>query len=618
MEEQESTKKEPRPKFSRHAIGRGAARHKRKLVAEQLVEIYENKDGSMPDMKHIEKSKRHRTGRAFVSLLLACAFLGAVAWAGFFFFQPQSAFSEDNVSVSLSGDTEVLAGQAVHYRFRYHNAERIALKQASLQIRYPEGFEFGSSNHQAKGETKDIWQLGTIGSGESGYIDITGNMFGNVGQKQSFRAFFNYQPENFHSEFQKVATLSVMVQDAPVVLKLSGATEVIAGANNSFTIRVAPKGDTPLGRIAVDLIPGDSFIKNKATPAEDNGHPYRWSWNSLAGEQTINLYGIFAASNTMDRVPMSVIVRGFANLKDTHGYVYASSTQIVKLVDPGLAVSLALNGTVSDATIHPGDILTGSVVVKNSGVKPQTNLVVRAIFDAPLADKQSVVKWSVLDDSHNGAVLGETLNPKLRRGSITWDARTVPALKRLDPGKEIAFDFHLPIKRPQEVDLSSLSGPEILAQADIQYGTSKSRQILSSNPIKLTFVSDVGLDVRHEVEKNSAGQETHAISWIVSNSFHELKNIVLTSELYGDIDIDKTSMVVPAGKVDFDQAKKIITWTIDRMPTSVDSFALQFTVVLKSKNPTQTQLSSKVKLQAQDTVAGREIIAAGDEVSLQN
>ena len=128
--------------------------------------------------------------------------------------------------------------------------------------------------------------------------------------------------------------------------------------------------------------------------------------------------------------------------------------------------------------------------------------------------------------------------------------------------------------------------------------------------------SDLGLEVRDEVSENLQGKELHTITWFLSNTFHELKDIELSADLYGDIEWQEEGFVVPAGEAVFDKDSDKLIWKVDSMPTSLDVLALQFAVVLKTKNPSQTNLSSKVKLKAKDTITGEVIMKAGDEILL--
>jgi len=103
----------------------------------------------------------------------------------------------------------------------------------------------------------------------------------------------------------------------------------------------------------------------------------------------------------------------------------------------------------------------------------------------------------------------------------------------------------------------------------------------------------------------------------LENSFHDLVDISLEADLYGNIEFDETALVVPAGEVKFDAEKKKLTWKIPSLPIAVDTSALQFRVKILKANPSQTNLTSKVKLIARDVISGENILLSGDEVLLK-
>ena len=139
--------------------------------------------------------------KAVATLALACALLAAVVWLGFFVLEPKGNFSEEDVILSISGQDVVQVGETVRYRIRYRNAQKVSLKDVSLRVRYPNGFIFETSSEAPSSESNDVWNLGELKGGESGYIDIDGRLFGSAEQEQSLRAFLSYEPDNFSSEF---------------------------------------------------------------------------------------------------------------------------------------------------------------------------------------------------------------------------------------------------------------------------------------------------------------------------------------------------------------------------------------------------------------------------------
>ena len=100
------------------------------------------------------------------------------------------------------------------------------------------------------------------------------------------------------------------------------------------------------------------------------------------------------------------------------------------------------------------------------------------------------------------------------------------------------------------------------------------------------------------------------------NHFHELENIKLEADIYGDIEWHEDDLVVGAGEIVYNEENKKLIWNIDTMPTALDIIALQFGVTLRSQNPTQTNFTSKVIFEATDTITGEQILMTGKEILL--
>ena len=100
----------------------------------------------------------------------------------------------------------------------------------------------------------------------------------------------------------------------------------------------------------------------------------------------------------------------------------------------------------------------------------------------------------------------------------------------------------------------------------------------------------------------------------MSNSFHELTGARLEADLYGKIELDRAAMTIPGGEVEYNTSTQKLIWTIAKMPTSVDVLALQFSFRQLESNPTQTQLASKVRFEATDTITGQVIRKVGEEI----
>jgi hypothetical protein len=613
-EKKKSTLKKKKISSSKKRTAKASAASKKAKINKELVEIYENRDGSMPDMSAFKTRKSTGFLRALATLLFSIVFLAGVAWLGFFVFQPNTDFSGDDIVLSISGDEKVKAGEEIQFRIRYKNAQRTMLENVSLEVRYPSNFVFGRSNLEPDSEDKNKWDIGELPSGDGGIIDVYGTYHGNIGEAESLRAFLNYRPKNFNSDFQKASSFNTSVTKSPVTLDVDIVGEISRGTETPFTIKVNKDGDLPgsIGKYFVRIQPSDDFNLKSSDPVTDTKDEMIWELEDLSEERTINVVGLFDADG--EKAMLNVQLLGVANGKTLDDATTLEQEKVeAKLVDTTVSTTLVINGGAGDLSAQPGEKLNVSVNVKNTGTDALKNVKVRLVFDAPSAKKKSILHWARLNDAENGSIQGEQLSDELRRGQITWDSRHIRDLKSLEAGESVTIDVQMPIKDENAIDLAGFTTADAKIFADIQFDGQDEKQTVASSPITLTINSDLSFEVRSDLD-----DDMYTLTWLLNNTFHELENISISADFFGDVSFDeKTTLTPPAGKANIDNAKKRLTWTIDSMPTAVDVLAYQYKVKLHSTNAGQTNLSSKIRLEATDKVTGEKILKAIEGVLLQ-
>jgi len=588
--------------------------NREELIADQLAEIYENSDGSMPDMKNFESRKRNRFIRALVTFLFSCLIFAGAAWAGLFVIQPRIQFSQSDVVVSISGDDIVTPGSEVVYRVRYRNAQSVTLENAILEVRYPQGFVFVSSTVPADNERGDKWTLGTLDPGGGGYIDITGTFFGSIGAEYSLRTFLSYSPSNFTSTFQAIATKSIVVGGDVVSLDIVMGDEVSRGLQTPIMISLTPTNDNILEHVTVECSGSGFTPSERSTPDRNKDTDCSWDFERIAGTTIIDFSGQFDHYEQMGN--FAIVVKGWDTASRTgDGYVLAEEKKIFTLVDTVTNLHVVVNGSTSEALIAPGETISANMVVKNNGDTTLTNAEVVMVIDAPSYTNRSILDWAQLTVTEDARVLGSQLSPEVRRGTITWDKSHIPALGSIAPGEEVVIDMAIPVRTGNQVTLANFTSNDITVSASFTHGSDDERTSVSSNMISLTLVSDFDLEVSYDIDR-VGDKDEYVITWLISNSFHALQDIRLEADLYGTISFDVDAVNTSAGSVTYDESSKRLVWIIPEMPTSLDVNTLRFTVS-HTPNPTQTNLTSRVRMSAEDEVTGVRISKEGSEIVLQ-
>lgn len=591
-------------------------------IEKELKAIYEDNSGKIPNMHQIQKRNQHPVLRAIFGILVFGGCMAIIAWVGFFYLPSQKQVGKDHMVFEINGPTELKIGATTTYILRWKNDEGVKVSDAVITANYPDGFAFLESTRLPSNEGKSEWRIGEIATGQSGEIKITGQNFGSLDQQKSWRVFLTYRPDNFQSEMQKMTTLTTRVAESPVSLSISGPEKATAGDEAGYIFTVKNLSDWQAEKLILQPVFPQNFYVTSSSPkiGKDN----TWIFNFIAttsttgtDEYNFKIYGKFIADSAQDEASSTAITSAAVNLPfgpDNRLFNIAQSNFNTEIFKSGLALSLAVNGTMSDFGSHPGDTLNATLHLKNNGKESIKNVVIKIVFDAPALKRQSALDWTALEDPRDGTIVGEQISDKIRRGTITWTSAQLKGLAEIKAGQEANIDFQLPVRDTSNFDLASIGEYAIKAAAEATYNNSGGKEeAIGGNPINITLNSDLRLDIR----ENKISDNGREISWVLTNNFHPLKDLELTATLFGDVSFESASPT-PAGTVNYDEKEKKISWTIPAMPEPVDILALPFTVTLNNVNPTQNTLVSKVRVRATDTVTGQVIEFMGDEVPIKS
>ena len=601
---------------------------KQTKMVKQLTQIYQDTEGRLPDMKKI-KIKKNRPGfKIFFIILLVGGLLSAAAWAGFFLMPNDKKFSQDQIKLRIDGPQNVISGTATTYKISYENNQSLALKQVTLNIQYPEGFVFVSSSVASKNSGHTEWQLDEIGAHKKKELTITGLTYGSLNQKQSWRVFLKYKPENFGSELQKASFLDVTVAQSPFSLTINGPSKTIIGNAAEYVFIVKKEEASQITKMELKPSWPQNFFITSSSPALSKDYKWIIEPNKTTssptgapdGTWTFKITGKFssAASETPSQNGGSAnsgeISGALLTTTNNNAFALANAKAVTELTQNDLDFNLAINGSLTNFSSQPGGSLNITVALKNQSADAIKNVSLKLTLDAPSAKRQSLLDWSKIQDQFDGDIRGIQISDTLRRGEIVWSKTKIPELAKINKDREISIDVQLPIKDASSFNLSDLgNSAQITALAEVSFtDTANVSHTYSSNQIIITVNSDLKFEAR---DSASADGVQHQVTWVLTNNFHPLKNLILSADVYGDVKVELPSPT-PAGEVRFDTATKKITWTIPEMPEGVDVLALPIAIALNKLNPTQKLLVSKTHVQAEDTVTGEKLDFMGEEVGL--
>lgn len=585
-----------------------------KQMDSQLSSIYRDDRGHLPDMGKIKIQKQHSFMKTFFGIIILGGFLAAAAWAGFFLLPAANKMSESQVKLTITGPEKVALGSTNSYKITFENLQNVKLNNATLTVYYPEGFSFTESSFPSKNIGHTEWDLGIIGAKKKGELIITGKSYGALNKEASWRALLNYQPENFNSVLQKLTTFTTNIDQSPINLTVTGPEKATAGNEVEYTFKMQIANGFTAPGLELSPIWPDNFHPTTSTPTMKKTS---WPITSTTPEMIFKAKGQFSGSTSSTNASEVKAVLYLLSSASEQKFEIANTSIKTAVIKNALNLNLAVNGSLNNFSAQPGSTLNFTLNAKNSSSEIANKATIKLIIEAPSVQKQSILNWADFTDKYDGTVKGEQINDNLRRGTIIWDSKKIPALDVLKADDEVNIDLGMPIKNVDKFDLSSAKEYQVKVAAEMTYLDFDGKtQTIESNPVIITLNSDLTFNSTDEVTTMDS-KDTHDIIWKLNNSFHPLKNLTITADLYGDVTWQEPTNI-PAGELKFDPASKKITWTVAQMPTTLDVLALPLKITLNKKDPTQNTLMSKVKITADDTVTGETITLTGDEILLKN
>ncbi len=564
-------------------------------VSENLRKIYENADGSMPDMSTMERKRGGQIWRALISICV----LGGIAVLGFWVWNtqvnPRLAF-ENELAVDLSGPMQIAPGSTAEYTVRYRNPGDSDIETAILYFEHSTDFLILSSSKPMSEDGQKI-ELGSLGRNESGEVKVRGVWATEYGTTSTLKALLSYTPVNFSSVFEKENSIEVVANQSSYQFAWTAPAAMNVGKRT--TIGLTVKSALPFASdTKLQIVVPDEFSIVSSEPKSTELGSDEWKMPTSTNSFSIKITGAF---NTSSTEPFVALVRG--TVSSTAGILSRVMARSIQSSTVGSAqeelVTLTVLGKNDLISTVPGTTLPIKMVFKNSATNPFNNGVISLKIAAPSYQNKSILNWQKFTDENNGAIKGEQINKDLRQGTITWTGKEIKQLNNFAVGDTITLDVSIPIKSGEETNLSNFASSTILITAELH---DNGFLVGEAATTAITINSDTAFTASAERIDNS-----YAVTWLLTNSFHELKDVRVEGDLYGNFVWDQSLAFVPAGKITFDAKTKKLIWTIPKLVTNVDVAALKFPLNFAKINPTQKDLSGVIKLTAIDAETGETI-----------
>lgn len=531
----------------------------------EFAKLYRQQKGG--DLPALVRAARKR--RLWTYLIVVLAFVLGISSAWFFLSGRGQKFGEDAVHVELVAPASGPSGQAVEYQLTYQNDQAVALTQAEVNVRYPDGFTFQSALPAAQNAEGTSFVVGNIAARASGTITIRGQLAGEVGAEKKVTAVLTYEPETFKAQFAKTVDATTQLVASVVNLDVASPAQLPIDEPLTLALTYHNSSTTTLSGLLLRLTAPTGFTLDVPKLAAWNSSASTWQLPDVAprADGTLNLTGKFTDTAQAGQQEFHLAV-GFASPSGQDITVQQEKVVTVALVQSHLTLSLTANGASVSSAVDLGSSVAYELSFVNEGDTPFGDVALTATVDSRFFD------WSSFKDDSLG-----TVNPAA--GTVTWNKSNLPFLAALGPGIRGTIRFSLSLQPgiPTGLTPPLQFSAKVAAQATETAGAAPhtvnatSNEVVSKVNTKFTLETE-GHYYTDELVKVGSGPlppqvgqtTTYVILWRLANTLNEVDNVVVTTTLPAGVTWTGQATVSAGQQLTYNPNTQEVRWQLNRLP----------------------------------------------------
>ncbi|MDO8530173.1 MAG: hypothetical protein Q7S10_02090 [bacterium] len=377
--------------------------------------------------------------KKIIYLLLAVAVVVGLA---LFWLYHERIFSNDVLSLEISGAKKAYLGDEVEYTVKYKNTGNFVLENARIVFNLPEH----SLNED--GKKRYVENLNDIHPGQGGLVKFKGVLIGKEDEVQTARAVISYTPKNLSSRYEVAADFSTTINSVPIILDFDLPLKIEQQKQFTYTINYVSSVDYPLENLSIKVQPPTGFEFKSSDPESIDDR--EWKLETLEKEESGKI-AITGALNVSPQgnLPFSMQLGMW---QDGNFIVIKEAQKEIQVLEPPLRVSQQINGAF-EYTANTGEMLRYEIIIKNTGAESLGNVVLT-----------NRLQGSVFDFSTLSSQEGE-VRPG---GVIVFDSGRISRLQGLSPNNEARIEFNVVLKQAAQLSEAEKDNPTIKNSVEAQ------------------------------------------------------------------------------------------------------------------------------------------------------
>lgn len=513
----------------------------------------------------------------------------AVSGAVFYFWL--TSFKKSLVDFSISGPSQIASGENGAYIISYWNNTDQILKNAALNIRYPQDAIVDN------GKNTNI-DLGSIGIGGGGKQEITAAFVGADKSIQKLEATLSYRPQNTSSTFENEATKEVAINGSALSVEFQAPETILPNAKNIYTISYKNNTDKVFKDVAIEanFPPNFTLVSSDLAPMKNNNS---WTLGDLNpnGEGKIVISGILkSAQNTNFDISIGVIENG-------KFYKFGQSISPIVLSDSLLKLDISVNDQ-ANATANPGDRLQFKIYYENNSGAALANVVLKAVLSGLMYDFATLKTDGYFSGVNN---------------TITWNAGNAADLGNLRSGASGDVDFQINVKpqyvvrtfRDKNFSLQISAGIEaatVSADSDIVVKINTKTELKTKG-----YYFDSAMKNTGPLPPKVNQATSYTVHWQITNFSNDADNITVRSALPEGVGWLNKKSGAGAATLEYNERANELVWNVGKMSAGtgvlLDPYEVVFQVGL---TPAAHQANMTVPILSESVLTGEDVFTGVD------
>lgn len=550
--------------------------------------------------------KRRHTFRKVIAIIGVLFFMGAAAVASLLMFSGNNTISGDNITLALTGQGTVGAGEILPFQIAVSNQNGVSIQSATLIIEYPEGTQDSIDGKELDTERK---QLNQIGSGELINVELDARVFGEENEEKEIKVSIEYRIAGSNATFNKDAEpLHIKIGTSPVVITFNALKTVSTGQEYILPLTVQSNANVPLTDVLVKMSYPTGFDFTESDPDTISGEDV-WKIATLKpGEKkVITVKGIITGENDERRTFMAKVGVAQSGNKNEISSILAQTQSEALIEEPFLKSEITVNGR------------SGNPIVVTKGEVAAVRIALENTLDSTIFDgRVSVeIEGNAFDEFSVYSSEGYYDSTK---NTMKWDSSDTESLQEILPGHVSRLSFDLKPNRLTDSDPTITLKITLHGQRIFENNVPQSLDATTKQIVKVQSVASIVTKTLYDsgpfensgpIPPVAEEATTYTLNLIAKSGTNELKDSVVTAELPQYVKWLNT--VSEGDAITYNANSRLVTWKIGTIPpNSMEDAYIQVSMTPSVMQiQTAPNLLEKQTFVALDQFTGTKITSTG-------